>query len=74
MGDRKVGKTAILNRYVYDNYQEYSMAAIEAEFFIKREEIDGNNILLQLCEQFNMKWLRPTVKILKSWINSFTNN
>ena len=48
IGDAGVGKTAILQRYVYDNYIEGSSATFSVTFKSKEVEWDSKGTMVKL--------------------------
>ncbi|MHA1584577.1 MAG: GTP-binding protein [Promethearchaeota archaeon] len=49
-GDKDVGKTSLIHRYINDTFQANTMATIGVDFMTKHLTIDGNEIRLSLWD------------------------
>ncbi len=49
-GDGGVGKTTLVNRYLSGSFESSSIMTIGVDFRLKKLEVDGNNITLQIWD------------------------
>ena len=45
IGDSGVGKTCLLNRYIYENFDENTTCTVGAAYFTKKIKLDSDNII-----------------------------
>ncbi|XP_052190638.1 ras-related protein Rab7-like [Diospyros lotus] len=50
LGDSGVGKTSLMNRYVYKRFTQHYKATIGADFTTKELDIDGKSVTLQIWD------------------------
>ena len=61
IGNKRVGKTSILNRYINDEYQETFSDNVGSDFYIKKEEVKDKKIVLQVWDMPRSGGLQPTM-------------
>ena len=49
-GDGGVGKTSLVNRYLTGVFQEHYRITIGADFFVKRINVNGATVTLQIWD------------------------
>jgi len=62
-GDGGVGKTTLVNRYLTGVFNEGTLMTIGVDFHIKRVEVDGKKIILQIWDfagENHFRFLLPT--------------
>ena len=63
IGDYNTGKSAILNRLLYDRFDSSYSVTVSVEYSTKSFEIDGESILLQIWDSAGQDKFRSLVRV-----------
>ena len=69
MGDKVVGKTSIIKRYVFDEYKDNYLSTIGVDFFQIIQEIDDHKVVFQLWDRENPIGFKTTKENIKITLN-----
>ncbi len=53
LGDQSVGKTSIITRFMYDNFDKHYQATVGIDFLSKTMYLEDRTVRLQVCACFN---------------------